>query len=126
MAVARTAVKFCGGCNPGYNRRAVYEAIRDGVIARAAQSGCEVEFEQAEEGVLYDALLVINGCANRCAAVSGLRSKSPPVYVWKENGAGDAIAALAEQIQDAASVRADGEAGAEADGEVATEADGRS
>jgi hypothetical protein len=101
MAGARIAVKFCGGCNPGYDRRAAYETIRDDVAVRAASAGNgdEVEFVQAEEGVLYDALLVINGCANRCADVSGLRSKTPPVSLWDEGGIADATSSLAEHIQ---------------------------
>ncbi|MDR1292934.1 MAG: hypothetical protein LBJ91_06050 [Clostridiales Family XIII bacterium] len=98
MADARIAVKFCGGCNPGYDRRAAYELIRDGVTADAGRRGDKVSFEQVEEGVLYDALLVICGCANRCASVSGIRSETPPVYVWTQSGAADAISSLAAAI----------------------------
>jgi uncharacterized metal-binding protein len=69
-------------------------------MACAVCNGVAVDFEQAEEGVLYDALLVINGCANRCASVTGFRSKTTPVYVWNENGIADAISSLAEKIHD--------------------------
>ncbi|MDR1043275.1 MAG: hypothetical protein LBL54_05155 [Clostridiales Family XIII bacterium] len=105
MAKTRIAVKFCGGCNPGYDRRAAYETIRGDVAARVADSGNgdEVDFVQAEEGVLYDALLVINGCSNRCAAVSELRSKTTPIYVWKESDVADATSTLTERIQSNAS-----------------------
>jgi hypothetical protein len=100
MAGTRIAVKFCGGCNPGYNRRVAYDTIRDEVMTRAERDGChEVDFEKAEEGVLYDVLLVINGCANRCAAIAEFRSKTPPVYVWNENEIENAIDSIAEQIR---------------------------
>jgi 4-hydroxybutyrate CoA-transferase len=89
-------VKFCGGCNPGYDRRAAYERIRDGVSASMAKAGAEVRFEHAREGVLYDALLVICGCANRCATVTGYRAKAPYVYVCNENDAQEAERRLTE------------------------------
>jgi hypothetical protein len=98
METARIGVKFCGGCNPGYDRRAAYESVCDYVRARAAKERVEVNFERAEAGVPYDALLVICGCANRCANVSEYRSNAPPVYIWREIGIRDAGALLADYI----------------------------
>jgi len=53
-------VKFCGGCNPRYDRRAYYEAV----IKRHP----EHHFSIAQEGVPYDCLLVIGGCSSCCAS----------------------------------------------------------
>jgi uncharacterized metal-binding protein len=94
----RIGVKYCGGCNPGYDRSAAYAAIRDGVTAVAATKGAEVSFEPAREGELYDALLVLCGCANRCANVAGYAAKSPYLYVWNEAGIADVAERLAAAL----------------------------
>jgi 4-hydroxybutyrate CoA-transferase len=100
MSDARIGVKYCGGCNAGYDRRAAYESRRDGVRAgAAAEYGVEVSFEQAEGGVLYDALLVICGCANRCASISEYESRTKPVCVWNEDGISAAMAGLLEPMK---------------------------
>ena len=49
------AVKFCGGCNPGYDRGAAYQEIRSAVSDRTVVS-------LPQEGKRYDALLIIRGC----------------------------------------------------------------
>lgn len=49
------AVKFCGGCNPGYDRSAAYQQIREAVADCAALS-------LPAPGQSYDALLIIRGC----------------------------------------------------------------
>lgn len=48
-------VKFCGGCNPRYDRGAAYRRIREALspIAR---------FSLPEEGASYDALVILRGC----------------------------------------------------------------
>jgi hypothetical protein len=46
-----------------------------------------VSFEPVSEGVSYDALLVISGCANRCASIDEYETKTPPVHVWNEGEA---------------------------------------
>ncbi|MDR2163536.1 MAG: hypothetical protein LBO70_06330 [Clostridiales Family XIII bacterium] len=83
-------VKFCGGCNPGYDRRAAYEKIRRNVMACSAARGAYTSFEPAREGVLYDALLVLVGCANRCASIAEYRATAPPMHVWNEAKADEA------------------------------------
>lgn len=49
------AVKFCGGCNPRFDRGAVYRQIRQALE-------CIAVFETAQEGAAYDVLLIIRGC----------------------------------------------------------------
>ncbi|WP_143436221.1 hypothetical protein [Intestinibacillus massiliensis] len=51
----RAAIKFCGGCNPRYDRGARYADFQQ----RLAPS---VTFELPREGVHYDFLLIITGC----------------------------------------------------------------
>ncbi|MGN0733649.1 MAG: hypothetical protein ACI4LC_05690 [Emergencia sp.] len=56
----RIGVRFCGGCNPRYDRGAFYKEV-------AESNSCH-SFSIAEEGEKYDKLLVIGGCPACCAA----------------------------------------------------------
>lgn len=51
----KCAVKFCGGCNPRYDRGAAYRTIAEALADEAV-------FETAKEGTHYDVLLIIRGC----------------------------------------------------------------
>ena len=55
----RIGVKYCGGCNPRYDRVALVERIQRGQP--------EDIFEGAIPGVCYDQLLVVCGCSAQCA-----------------------------------------------------------
>ena len=58
-------VKFCGGCNPRYDRGEFYRNfLREHV---------EQHIETASPDALYDLLLVICGCPSACADISGLQ-----------------------------------------------------
>lgn len=48
-------VKFCGGCNPRYDRGAAYRRIREALEGTAS-------FSLPEEGRAYDALIILRGC----------------------------------------------------------------
>jgi len=55
----KVAVKFCGGCDPGYDRVDYLERIR---------AGGENHIEWvAIDNSDFDALLLINGCQRACA-----------------------------------------------------------
>ncbi|MGL4483380.1 MAG: hypothetical protein ACRCUS_00365 [Anaerovoracaceae bacterium] len=55
----KIAVRFCGGCNPSYDRRGALERIQKLLE--------KYHFEFAKEDESYDKLLVISGCMNQCA-----------------------------------------------------------
>ena len=60
--ILRVGIKYCGGCNPGYDRVALVEQIR------CALNG-KVEFVSAQsEGVVL--ILAVQGCATACADLS--------------------------------------------------------
>lgn len=48
-------VKFCGGCNPRYDRGEAYGRIREALADTAT-------FSLPEEGRAYDVLLILRGC----------------------------------------------------------------
>lgn len=52
---AKIAVKFCGGCNPGYDRGAAYGEIRSATADAAVLS-------LPAAGEHYDALVILRGC----------------------------------------------------------------
>lgn len=48
-------VKFCGGCNPHYDRGAAYRQI-------CSQLAGIASFSLPQDGVQYDVLLILRGC----------------------------------------------------------------
>lgn len=70
-------VKFCGGCNPRYDRGKALAAIKE-------QLQGEAEILIAEEGGEYDHLLVIGGCTNCCASVNQYMAKKDIIKMWDD------------------------------------------
>ena len=61
----RVGVKYCGGCNPEYDRVALVEQIKERLEGK-------VSFIMPEsEGV--DIILSVHGCRTACADLSGFR-----------------------------------------------------
>lgn len=54
----RIGVKYCGGCNPNYNRKAAIEMLK------SKWRGCSIEPVNEKEG--YDKILLVCGCARTC------------------------------------------------------------
>jgi len=58
-------VKYCGGCNPRYNRTSFFDTVK---------KRCpETEFQYVQPKTVYDHLIVICGCPSRCADISEIR-----------------------------------------------------
>jgi hypothetical protein len=83
-------VKFCGGCNPRYERGKAYESIKQLLQG-------EAEFVIAEEGTEYDQLLVIGGCTNCCASFSQYSTKNGVIKIWDENHIDETINKIRKQ-----------------------------
>jgi hypothetical protein len=98
----RVGVKFCGGCNPRYDRSAVFGEIR-GYFEAADEPLGSVRFEYAKEGASYDVLLLLNGCTNRCARTDVYDFGERLVSVWESGQVRRAIA----EIEDCAKNFAD-------------------
>ena len=64
-ATVKIGVKYCGGCNPGYDRVALVRHIEESLRG-------EVEFAspESEEVAL---VLVVEGCSTACADVSAFQ-----------------------------------------------------
>ena len=74
-------VRYCGGCNPRYDRVAL--------VKRLSSFFPETEFVTAQAGVKYPAVLVVCGCPTRCANTSDLAVPAGRlIYLsgWEEIG----------------------------------------
>lgn len=58
-------VRYCGGCNPRYDRVALVESL--------VRLLPEHHFTSARQAEPYSAVLVVCGCTSRCASVTGLQ-----------------------------------------------------
>ena len=63
----RIGVKYCGGCNPRYDRVALLERLQ--------REQPEDTFEGAIPGVRYDQPLVVCGCSAQLAELTGLAGR---------------------------------------------------
>jgi hypothetical protein len=62
MLIPRVGIKYCGGCNPEYDRVALVEQIKSALKGKA-------KFVSAQnEGV--EIILAVQGCATACADLS--------------------------------------------------------
>lgn len=73
----RCGIKFCGGCNPKYDRARAVEELKSSL-------DCEIDFEYASEDGHYDVLLVVCGCPNCCASYEQYDTRSGVVKLWDE------------------------------------------
>jgi 4-hydroxybutyrate CoA-transferase len=63
----KIGIKYCGGCNPTFNRREFVEKLID-------------EFENvyiapADEEKVYDIVLIVCGCLNACVSHTNLNGR---------------------------------------------------
>ncbi len=58
MAGKKIALKFCGGCDPGFDRVEYFRRIRD-------SAGAAILWVSVEEGD-FDTILLIQGCETAC------------------------------------------------------------
>ncbi len=63
----KRAVKYCGGCNPRYDRTAAVKRLE-------ARLGTPIP--PVQPGQRYDEVYVMCGCSARCADVSGITAQT--------------------------------------------------
>lgn len=87
----KAMIKFCGGCNPRYDRAEVFRKIRDHFAG-------EIEFLSPEPGKKYDLILIITGCGS-CQIFEELSQSDTIVFVNSFQEVDDKIQEL-EKIYD--------------------------
>ncbi len=77
-ATVKIGIKYCGGCNPGYDRVALVKQIEERLRG-------EVEFVSPEsKGVAL--VLAVEGCGTACADLSAFQG----LEIWKITNIEDA------------------------------------
>ena len=64
MSDVQIGVRYCGGCNPTYDRV--------NVVKKLQKFFPEFSFVNAESGKSYPAVLIVNGCTNACTSTVDL------------------------------------------------------
>lgn len=82
------AIKYCGGCNPGYDRVALAEYIKNSLHGR-------VEFvpQDSEDA---DIVLAVEGCKTCCADLSAFECK-PIHFISQLKDAGKFLQKILDQ-----------------------------
>lgn len=70
----KCGVKFCGGCNPRFERGEVFREFKKDIT--------NIEFTYADEDECYDILLVIGGCQSCCASYEQYEVKGDVYKIW--------------------------------------------
>ena len=87
-------VKYCGGCNPVYNRRAILDRLRhdypEAVIRFVSEEPVpEAGIVDSSLGALPDDLaIVICGCRNECFDYSGYVGKHGQILIFSQEDYG--------------------------------------
>lgn len=79
-------VKFCGGCNPRYDRRKIYDMLLD--------IGGEKTVSFILDGEECKNLIVLAGCSNNCADISNISVKENVYNITDEKEGIDLIQKL--------------------------------
>lgn len=72
----RIGIKYCGGCNPFYDRKAEVEKLERNLK--------DIRFEPVQPGESYDRVLLVCGCPRACIrkhAVSGKYAASGEYFL---------------------------------------------
>lgn len=84
----KVAIKYCGGCNPRYDRRQFVDRLA-GEFPDVAVVGANDEGEP-------DLVLVVNGCSAVCANHAHLNGKHGKIVVHSDEEYAKARAAVAD------------------------------
>jgi hypothetical protein len=77
MRKMRVGIKYCGGCNPTYERVDMVKRLEEELGERFLFLTHDAE--------ALDALLLINGCPKACADEGENRAGIPLLSVWDEH-----------------------------------------
>ncbi len=70
----RIAVRYCGGCNPRYERSQFLNKLKEELKDKCT-------FEIAKENTLYDMVLVLGGCTSCCASYEDISNRYGVLFV---------------------------------------------
>lgn len=74
----KIGVKYCGGCNPTYDRT--------GVVSKLKKHLCEGDsIEIAKQAIIYDIVIILCGCSKACVNHQNIEAKYEKICVTSES-----------------------------------------
>ncbi|MCJ7688319.1 MAG: hypothetical protein MUO60_03230 [Clostridiaceae bacterium] len=74
----RIGIKYCGGCNPRYERTDVVSKLKERI-------GDGDSIETAKQGIIYDIVVVLCGCTSACVDHHNLEAKYEKIFITSES-----------------------------------------
>lgn len=69
----KIGIKFCGGCNPKYDRKALLDKIREKFT--------DVNFQYFIPSDKYDLIWIISGCKSQCVDIDEITENTPKYLI---------------------------------------------
>ncbi|MCY6371919.1 hypothetical protein OXH55_14830 [Clostridium ganghwense] len=73
----KIGVKYCGGCNPRYDRAELVSQLRK-------EFNKKHEIVSAQEGIIYDLIIILCGCTSCCAEHEKIQAKYEKIVISSE------------------------------------------
>ena len=93
----KIGVKYCGGCNPRYERSRLVQRIAEAI---------DHPIVPAREAEAWDALLIVGGCFNCCTDHAEHTAKCGKIVLRDEADYDQAVAQLRQAMADCAAEQA--------------------
>lgn len=77
----KIGIKYCGGCNPRYDRTEVVLRLKEYI-------GEGHSIETTKKGIIYDIVIILCGCTSACANNQNLEAKYAKVCITSESDIG--------------------------------------
>jgi len=71
-------IKYCGGCNPTYDRPSVVSSLREHISK-------DHSIETAKQGIVYDVVIILCGCSSACVSNNNLEAKYEKICITSGN-----------------------------------------
>ena len=85
-------VKYCGGCNPRYNRKALLQRL-------ITHFKDKIAFQNISGEKTYDIILVLSACKTNCTDFQSLKSRKGFVCVTGEEDYEEVVGELAKLVE---------------------------
>ena len=86
----RIGVKYCGGCNPRFDRRALVARLRQSFPEHDIREGLSAQAEHFAP----DLALILNGCSSACADHDDFTGSLGKVVIDSAEGYDEVLAAI--------------------------------
>ncbi|MBW9171041.1 hypothetical protein [Clostridium estertheticum] len=74
----KIGIKYCGGCNPTYERIDVVLRIKKKI-------GTSQNIETIKQGIFYDIVIILCGCSRACASHNNIEAKYEKICITSGN-----------------------------------------